>query len=62
MKILSKSEGKLLELKAKVEPLDVVREKMRDLKARRVGTFRQIDTMKERTFLDRKAAMYSCLR
>jgi len=41
---MKKTEGKLLELKAKVESLNTIREKLRDLKARHVGTFKQIDT------------------
>jgi len=37
-------ENRLLELKARVESFVVVRNKLRDLKARYVGIFRQIDT------------------
>jgi len=39
----SKIEHKLVELKAKVEDLDVVREKLTSLGAQHLGTFRQID-------------------
>jgi len=39
----SKIEHKLVELKAKFEDLDVVREKLTSLGARYIGTFRQID-------------------
>jgi len=39
----SKIEHKLVELKAKVEDLDVVREKLTSLGAQYIGTFRQID-------------------
>jgi len=39
----SKIEHKLVELKAKVEDLDAVREKLTSLGAQYIGTFRQID-------------------
>jgi len=39
----SKIEHKLVELKAKVEDLDVVREKLTSLGAQYIGTFQQID-------------------
>jgi len=41
--VLRKVEHKLIELKAKVDDLYVVRNKLADLKAQRIGTFRQID-------------------
>jgi adenylate cyclase class 2 len=43
IKAPSKIEHKLVELKAKVEDLGVVREKLTSLGAQHVGTFRQID-------------------
>ena len=41
---LTKSEGKLVELKARAESLDPFRKKLKNLKTRHVGTFHQIDT------------------
>lgn len=43
IKVPSKVEDKLVELKAKVDDLDVVRRKLTSLGAHCVGTFRQID-------------------
>ena len=40
----SKVEHKMVELKAKIDDLDVVRRKLTSLDAQRVGTFRQSDT------------------
>ena len=39
----SKTEHKLVELKAKIEDLDIVRDKLTSLGAQYIGTFRQID-------------------
>lgn len=43
IKTPSKIESKLVELKAKVDDLDIVRTKLASLGARRLGTFRQVD-------------------
>ena len=43
-KDLSSESGELVEIKAKVEDLAQVRERLRELGARHLGTFRQIDT------------------
>jgi len=43
IKVQSKVEHKLVELKAKVEDLDIVRKKLTILGVRRIGMFRQID-------------------
>lgn len=43
IKVQSKVEHKMVELKAKVDDLDVVRRKLTSLGAQHVGTFRQID-------------------
>jgi len=44
MSKLSKSEGNLIELKAKVDSLDTFRKRLQETKARHIGTFHQIDT------------------
>jgi len=43
IKMQSKFEHKMVELKAKVDDLDVVRRKLTSLGAQRIGTFRQTD-------------------
>lgn len=43
IKVQSKAEHKMVELKAKVDDLDVVRRKLTILGAERIGTFRQVD-------------------
>lgn len=43
IKVQSKAEHKMVELKAKVDDLDVVRRKLTTLGAERIGTFRQVD-------------------
>jgi predicted adenylyl cyclase CyaB len=44
MQILEKSEGNLIELKARADSLEDFRKKLKAMGARHVGTFRQIDT------------------
>jgi len=43
IRVQSKAEHKMVELKAKVDGLDVVRKKLTSLGTQRIGTFRQID-------------------
>jgi len=44
MSKMSKSEGNLIELKAKVDSLDTFRKRLQEMRARHIGTFHQIDT------------------
>ena len=44
MSKLSKSEGNLIELKARVDSLDTFGKRLQEMKARHIGTFHQIDT------------------